>query len=139
TTKANGGGTTSAYEGFYYQGTTPLTGYFGGSAYFGRDLNGDGTLGVDTNRNGRIDAAESDRVTVVNPSQTNTRRYVAIANLSYELDDNNRVRLSYSFDRARHRQTGEAGFLDYNGEPLEVFPVNDGLTDAAGNILQKRD
>lgn len=138
TTKANGGGTTSAYEGFYYQNGQAYTGYFGGSAYFGSDLNGDGTLGVDTNGNGTIESTESDRVTVLNPSQTNTRRYVAIANLSYELDDNNRLRLSYSFDRARHRQTGEGGLLQLNGEPFDVFPVNDGLTDAVGNILQKR-
>lgn len=139
TTKANGGGTIAGYEGFYYQGATPLTGYFNGQAYYGRDINGDGTLGIDTNGNGRIDAAESDRFALVNPSQTNTRRYVAIANLSYEFDPSNRVRLSYSFDRARHRQTGEGGLTLSNGEPLDVFPVNDPLTDASGNVLQKRD
>lgn len=139
TTKANGGGTVAGYEGYYYQGTTPLTGYFGGSAYYGRDFNGDGTLGVDANGNGRIDGAESDRFALVNPSQTNTKRYVAIANLSYEFDPNNRIRLSYSFDRARHRQTGEGGLTYNNGEPIDVFPVNNPLADAAGNVLQKRD
>lgn len=146
-TKANGGGTTSAYEGFYYQGSTPLTGYFGGSAYFGRDINGDGTLGVDVNGDGIIQNTgsgstlvnESDRFTLLNPSQTQTKRWIAIANLAYEFDDNNRIRLSYSFDRARHRQTGEGGLLHNNGEPLDVFPVNDPLTDANGNVLQKRD
>jgi len=137
--KANGGGTTSAYEGFFYQGTTPLTGYFGGSAYFGRDINGDGTLGVDTNGNGLIQGAESDRFTLLNPSQTVTNRWIGIANLAYDFDDNNRVRLSYSYDRARHRQTGEGGLLQLSGEPFDVFPMNDPLTDSAGNILQKRD
>lgn len=137
--KANGGGTTSAYEAPFYQDGIPLTGYFNGGAYFGRDLNGDGTLGFDLNGNGRFSTNESDRVLIVNPSQTQTKRWVAIANLSYDIDENNRIRLSYSFDRARHRQTGEGAFVDYNGEPTDVFPVNDPLTDAAGNILQKRD
>ena len=139
TTKANGGGGVAAYESFYYQNGQAYTGYFGGSAYFGNDLNGDGELGVDANGNGRVDPTESDRTAIVNPSQTNTRRWVAIANLAYEFDANNRLRLSYSFDRARHRQTGEAALLDHNGEPLDVFPVNDPLTDSVGNILQKRD
>ncbi|MPS69964.1 MAG: TonB-dependent receptor [Novosphingobium sp.] len=135
-TKANGGGTTSANEGSYTKAAvynsagelvTPAftgTGNYGGAFYFGRDLNGDGVLG---------------KVTLVQPSQTKTNRYVAIANLAYDIDDNNRVRLSYSFDRAHHRQTGAAGFLKSNGEPFDVFPVNDPLTDAAGNVLQKRD
>ena len=150
--KANGGGTTSAYESAFAQGDNLLSGYFNGSAYFNRDLNGDGTLGVDRNGDGiiqdytitnsdgtRTTVRESDRVLIGNPSQTQTKRWVAIANLSYELDDNNRVRLSYSFDRARHRQTGEGSLIQFNGEPTDVFPVNDPLADAAGNILQKRD
>ncbi|WP_336959062.1 TonB-dependent receptor [Sphingobium aquiterrae] len=122
--KANGGGTTSANETFYTSGGQNFTGNYGGSFYFGRDLNDDGVLG---------------RVTLVQPSQTNTRRWMAIANLAYELDDNNRVRLSYSYDRARHRQTGAAGFVHTDGEPYDVFPINDPVLDAAGNTLQKRD
>lgn len=130
-TKANGGGTTSANESFFRKAataTTPAfvgTGNYGGSFYFGSDLNGDGDI--------------LDRVTLLQPSQTKTNRYVAIANLSYEMNDTNRVRLSYSFDRAHHRQTGATGFLKANGEPFDVFPVNDPLTDTAGNVLQKRD
>lgn len=123
--KANGGGVTAAYERQYTSGAFTGTGNYGGSFYFGHDLNGDGdTL---------------DRVLLLQPSQTQTRRYVAIANLAYDINDNNRVRLSYSFDRARHRQTGEAGLLYPNGEPLDVFPVNHPVTDAAGNVLEKRD
>lgn len=128
--KANGGGTTSANEGFYTKAattTTPAftgTGNYGGAFYFGRDLNGDGVLG---------------KVTLLQPSQTKTNRFVAIANLAYEINDTNRVRLSYSFDRAHHRQTGAAGYLLASGEPEDVFPINDPLTDAAGNVLQKRD
>lgn len=150
--KANGGGTTSANEGFNYIGGKPFTGNYGGSFYFGEDLNGDGNLGTDingdgiianyqvTNANGsRTTVYESDRMTVLQPSQTNTRRWVAIANLAYEINDTNRVRLSYSFDRARHRQTGAAGLLFENGEPQDVFAINNPILDSAGNILQKRD
>lgn len=124
--KANGGGTTSANETFFTDSKTGFrgTGNYNGSFYFGEDLNGDGVLG---------------KVTLLQPSQTNTRRWVGIANLAYEINDTNRVRLSYSYDRARHRQTGYAGFLDRNGSPLDVFPINDPVTDAAGNALQKRD
>jgi iron complex outermembrane receptor protein len=123
--KANGGGTTSANETFFTDSTGFRgTGNYGGSFYFGRDLNGDGVLG---------------RVTLLQPSQTNTRRWVGIANLAYEISDGQRVRLSYSYDRARHRQTGYAGFLDNGGTPFDVFPINDPVLDAAGNALQKRD
>ncbi|KTE08206.1 TonB-dependent receptor [Sphingopyxis sp. H115] len=128
--KANGGGTTSANEAAFVQedddGNVIFTGTgnYGGQFYFGRDLNNDG--------------AADGRVTVLQPSQTNTRRWVAIANLAYEINDFNRVRLSYSFDRARHRQTGAAGFLFPNGEPTDVFAINDPILDPDGNILQKR-
>ncbi|CAM8654521.1 MULTISPECIES: TonB-dependent receptor [Sphingobium] len=123
--KANGGGTTGANETLFTDATGfSGTGNYNGSFYFGRDLNGDGVLG---------------RVTVLQPSQTNTRRWVGIANLAYEISDAHRVRLSYSYDRARHRQTGAAGFLDQGGTPFDVFPINDPIADAAGNVLQKRD
>ena len=105
-------------------------------------MNGDGVIRdyTVTNTDGTTSTIrESDRVLITNPSQTQTKRWVAIANLSYEFDENNRVRLSYSFDRARHRQTGEGALVEFNGEPADVFPVNDPLTDADGNVLQKRD
>jgi iron complex outermembrane receptor protein len=101
------------------------TGYIGGTPYFGRDLNGDGD---------RLDT-----VRVVAPSQTRTHRWGLIAGLRYEINDEHSVRLTYSFDRGRHRQTGETGFLQQNGEPFDVFPVNSPLGDVNGNILQKRD
>jgi iron complex outermembrane receptor protein len=126
-TKANGGGTNAAREQFFTPaGTTAnLTGTFGGNYYFGRDLNGDGdTL---------------DQVLVANPSQTRTHRYNAIVNLAYDVNESNRVRAFYALDTASHRQTGEAAGIYSNGEPFDVFPANDPLTDAAGNILQKRD
>jgi iron complex outermembrane recepter protein len=124
--KANGGGTVIGFENPNARTIdgVPFFGYLGNRYAFGRDLNGDGDL--------------LDEVRILAPSQTQTRRYGLIANLSYDLDDSNRVRLAYTFDRARHRQTGETGFLKRNGEPFDVFPVNDGIADADGNIVQKR-
>ncbi|QPC98281.1 TonB-dependent receptor [Qipengyuania soli] len=134
--KANGGGTSIGYEGFSPDGFTG--GIFRTDArnpqrnnrstqyyYFGgTDLNGDGdTL---------------DYVTILSPSHTQTRRYGVIANLIYDIDANNRVRLAYTFDRARHRQTGTAGSLLPNGEPVDVFPINDPLLDNDGVAPQKR-
>lgn len=100
-------------------------GYWGGSPYFGRDLNGDGDL--------------LDQVLVLAPSQTQTRRYGVIAGLKYDINDNHSIRLSYTLDHARHRQTGQVGLLDINGEPLDVFPVNDPQLGSNGSVLQKRD
>jgi iron complex outermembrane recepter protein len=145
--KANGGGTVSAREARRdinpagatagslntANCTTVQTGvgvncqpgYWGGAPYFGRDLNGDGDI--------------LDQVLVVAPSQTQTHRIGVIANLRYEINDLNSIRLSYTYDRARHRQTGQVGLLDLNGEPFDVFPVNDPQADVGGTILQKRD
>ncbi|MXP25770.1 TonB-dependent receptor [Altererythrobacter indicus] len=122
--KANGGGTSKMREGFYTANGQQLTGVFGGSYYFGRDLNGDGdTLDI---------------VTGLQPSQTRTNRYGVISSLAYEINDNNRVRIAYTLDHARHRQTGQAGMVKSNGEPYDVFPMDDALTDANGVELNKR-
>lgn len=146
--KANGGGTTTGNEGYRdinptgtgtngvgTCGTTAglitstlfcSTGYLAGQPYFGRDLNGDGDI--------------LDRVTVLAPSQTQTHRYGVIANLRWDINENHTVRAGFTYDRARHRQTGEVGFLQANGEPFSVFPVTDNpLADATGVVLQKRD
>jgi len=127
--KANGGGTATANEGLFDlnpgAGVLTSTGYFGSTPYFGRDLNGDG----DTR----------DTVTVLAPSQTQTHRFAVISSLRYDIDDNNRVRVAYTFDHGRHRQTGETGLVGATGEALDVFPVDSPLADVAGNPLQKRD
>lgn len=124
--KANGGGVAVAREQFFTSGTSrDLTGVFGGTYYYGRDLNGDGDV--------------LDRVLISNPSQTRTDRYNAIVNLAYEIDPANRLRVSYSLDTATHRQTGEGGALYSNAEPFDVFASNNPLADANGNVLQKRD
>lgn len=140
--KANGGGTVVGRE-FGYDvigaggrancATNPAAsatvncqlGYFGGSPYAGVDLNGDGDL--------------LDQVRVLAPSHTRTRRYGLIGNLSYEITPEHTVRLSYTHDYANHRQTGQVGFLRPNGDPIDVFPVNNPIVDANGNVLQKRD
>ena len=139
--KANGGGTVVGQEarrdvnpsgGAANCNTTANSatvscqmGYIGGTPYFGRDLNGDGDL--------------LDTVRVLAPSQTQTRRMGVITGLRYDVNDDHTVRLFYSFDRARHRQTGETNFLKSDGSPTDVFAVNDPLADASGNVLQKRD
>jgi iron complex outermembrane recepter protein len=149
--KANGGGTVSAREflrdinpasttGANVPGTpnvsncTTVTtgtgvsctaGYFAGAPYVGRDLNGDGDL--------------LDQVTLLAPSQTQTKRFGVLASLRYQIAEGQSVRLTYSYDRARHRQTGEIGLVQINGVPADVFPVNAGLTGSNSQRLEKRD
>ncbi|MFN4096063.1 MAG: TonB-dependent receptor [Sphingomonas sp.] len=123
--KANGGGTATAREGTFNAGGTPITGYIGGSPYFGRDLNGDGDM--------------LDQVRVLAPSQTQTQRIGVISSLRWEMDESNTFRLAYSYDRARHRQTGETNMLLANGGTADPFPINDPLEDRNGRALQKRD
>ncbi len=139
--KANGGGTVSGIEaardinpsGGAANCTTVTTGanvfcqpgFFGGSAYFGRDINGDGDI--------------LDTVNVLSPSQTTTDRFAVISSLRYDIDDDNRVRIAYTFDHGRHRQTGEVGLLSPSGRTVDVFPVDDPQLAANGSALQKRD
>jgi iron complex outermembrane receptor protein len=142
--KANGGGTVVAQEGL--RDVNPVggtaspnacvgtvapansscqIGYLGGTPYFGTDLNGDGD---------RLDT-----VRILAPSQTQTHRWGLAASLRYDIDSHNTVRVAYSYDRGHHRQTGETGFLQPNGEPFDAFPVNLPIHAASGDILEKRD
>lgn len=142
--KANGGGTVTGNEGLrdinpaggtastvLCAGTpvsatnTCVPGYIGGTPYFGRDVNGDGD--------------KLDTVTVLAPSQTQTHRIAMTTGLRWNIDDAHTLRIGYTYDRAQHRQTGEVGLLASNGEPLDVFPVNQGELDAGGALLEKRD
>jgi iron complex outermembrane receptor protein len=118
--KANGGGTVNARERL----EGGRTGYIGGRPYFGSDLNGDADL--------------LDEVAILAPSNTRTQRFGVIANLRYDMSDTQSIQVSYTFDRGRHRQTGETCLLNSGGTPEDVF-CNEGLKDAAGNVLQKRD
>jgi iron complex outermembrane receptor protein len=149
--KANGGGTVVGQEGFRdvnpqgpvvggplntatpnqcvqaptTAGRSCQIGYLGGTPYFGRDLNGDGDL--------------LDTVRVFAPSQTRTNRWGINASLRYDFTDTQTVRVIASYDRGLHRQTGETGLLEINGEPFQAFPVNDPIVAGNGDILQKRD
>src|SRR3546814_16655179 len=82
------------------------------------DLNGDGDL--------------LDEVTMLAPSQTRTDRYGVIANLRWDINEAHTVRVGFTYDRARHRQTGQVGLLQYNGEPFDVFPMDDPPVDVSG-------
>jgi len=128
--KANGGGTVGARERLAdvdptTGGTANLTGFIGGRPYFGIDLNGDGDL--------------LDEVTLLAPSQTRTDRYGVISNLIWDVSPEHSLRVAYTWDSARHRQTGEVGGVRLNGEPVDVFASNVPLADATGSLLQKRD
>lgn len=139
--KANGGGTVGARErGFDIDptggaanctivrtgaGVNCASGYIGGRPYFGRDINGDGDI--------------LDEITMVAPSQTQTRRYGVISNLRWDINDEHSVRVAYTYDRARHRQTGEVAFLTLGGEPENVFAIDAAQADITGALLQKRD
>ena len=123
--KANGGGPDDLRESFFNVNGGSYTGAFNGGYYFGRDLNGDGDL--------------DDEVAGNDPSQTQTKRYGVIANLIYEIADDHRARLTYTWDRARHRQTGQISAMLQNGEPLDVFAIDAPLLDVYGNEVNKRD
>ena len=115
--RANGGGTSN---------TSETDARFGG---VGIDLNNDG----DT----------ADTVTLYSPSNTNTIRYALVSSLIYNMTDNQRFRVAYTFDQGRHRQTGDYSFIDTDGSPFNVFGgVDDygpSITLPDGSKFQKRD
>ena len=100
-------------------------------------IKGSKTTGVDYNRDGDT----VDTIGFYTPNNTNTRRLTAIASLIWDVNDNHRLRLAYTYDRARHRQTGEWGFLDAQGAPENVFGGRNGtpVLNADGFQLQQRD
>ncbi|MEG3146617.1 TonB-dependent receptor [Sphingomonas sp. RT2P30] len=104
-------------------GNTPSPGAF--SYFTGIDLNGDGD--------------KLDTVTLLAPSETKTHRYGMNASLRYEINEDNTIRVAFAYDRGKHKQTGELGYLLANGVPMDVFPENNPIRDALGNVMQKRD
>jgi iron complex outermembrane receptor protein len=142
-TKANGGNSAvKGNEGSFTRTatstlaaiTTPIYGYIGGAPYFGGvDLNGDGDF-LDSS----IPSATTRGVEVYAPSHTQTNRYGLLASLRYEFSDTQSVRVSYSYDRGRHRQTGPVTFLDDAGHSINPFPIDDPINDKSGNPMQKR-
>ncbi|MBL8555864.1 MAG: TonB-dependent receptor [Phenylobacterium sp.] len=101
----------------------------GNTAAVGVDLNGD----TDT----------LDSVYVYRPNTTNTRRYGVSSSLIWKFADNQSFRVAYTFDRAKHRQTGDAGPIGSDGTVENVFGGKDGegakilLPD--GTNLRRRD
>jgi len=100
-----------------------------GPTSVGRDLNGDGdTL---------------DTVAEYSPNNTNTRRYGLNTSLIWDASDTQHVRLAYSLDYARHRQTAEWSPYDAQLNPLSVFAGKDGygpkVATNDGNFLRGRD
>lgn len=96
--------------------------------------------GVDLNG----DCDTLDRVRVYSPSNTNTLRYTVSTSLIWDINDANRLIFGYTYDTGRHRQTGEYGLLDANGDPLSVWGGKDGegegdIFTLAGQVFQKRD
>ena len=122
-TMANGGGTTTLSEtDARLRGMTPAT-------RPGIDLNGDGDV--------------RDIIRVYQPSNTRTNRYTFLTSLIYELSEQHRFRVAYTYDRGHHRQTGEFGRVDLAGNPLGVyggkFPGEARIVTADGTTLQNRD
>jgi len=103
------------------------------------DLADRNARGVDLNGDGDI----RDSVRLYSPSNTNTRRYGVTSSLIWDINDDHRLRGAYTFDRGRHRQTGEYGFLDASGNPQNVFSGKDGngtpILTLDGEVFQKRD
>ena len=100
-----------------------------GPAGPGRDLNGDGdTL---------------DSVAVYSPNNTNTRRYGINSSLIWDISPTQHVRVAYSLDYARHRQTAEFSPYDSTLNPLNVFAGKDGqgpkIPTNDGSFLRGRD
>ena len=81
----------------------------GNTAAAGVDLNGDGDL--------------LDTVRLYRPNNTNTNRIGVTSSLIWKFADSQSFRVAYTFDRAKHRQTGEVGFFKTDGsfEPENVF------------------
>jgi iron complex outermembrane recepter protein len=125
-TMANGGGSTTIGE--TPAATSPDKRVLGAStAVTAWDLNGDGdTL---------------DTIRFYTPNTTNTKRWGATTSLIWDVNDDHVVRVAYTWDRARHRQTGQWGPLDENGNPENVFAGRQGerVLAADGEIIRGRD
>lgn len=122
---ANGGGTAVINE--FVTATTVDKRVVGNSGRLGFDLNGDGdTL---------------DGVRFYTPNNTNTKRYGVNASLIWDLSETQRVRLAYTLDYGKHRQTAAWGYLDANGNPENVFGGRQGrkVATADGSYLRGRD
>jgi iron complex outermembrane receptor protein len=96
-----------------------------------------GSQGVDFNGDGDF----IDTVRLFTPNITNTNRYTATASLRYDFNEDQRVRVAYTYDNAQHRQTGEWGYLDQVGNPEDIFSGRNGrpVLSADGFQITQRD
>jgi iron complex outermembrane receptor protein len=93
--------------------------------------------GVDYNADGDF----ADRIQFYTPNNTNTHRYGLTSSLIYDVAEQHRVRVAYTFDRGRHRQTGEWAYMEANGDPESVFGGRNAreVLTADGFQIQQRD
>ena len=121
---ANGGGTTVVNES---PGTASDRRVVGTTALTGFDLNGDSDI--------------LDSVRFYTPNTTNTNRLGLNASLIWDISETQTLRFAYAYDYGKHRQTGEFGYLDANGNPENVFGGREGrpIATADGSILRSRD
>jgi iron complex outermembrane receptor protein len=117
---ANGGGTTTLAE-------NSVRARGANQALPGMDFNGDGDV--------------LDTVRFYTPNNTNTNRIGLTASLIWDINDDHRLRVAYTYDRAHHRQTGEWGFLEADGNPESVFGGRNArpVLNATGYQIQQRD
>jgi iron complex outermembrane receptor protein len=75
------------------------------------------------------------------PNNTNTKRWGATASVIWDINDDNRLRFAYTWDRARHRQTAQWGLIEDDGPVEDVFGGRKGqrIYAADGDILRGRD
>ncbi|MES2604283.1 MAG: TonB-dependent receptor [Pseudomonadota bacterium] len=121
---ANGGGTTVINES---PGTNVDRRVVGNTSSTGYDLNGDGDI--------------LDSVRFYTPNTTNTDRVGVNASLIWEMSDTQLVRVAYTYDYGKHRQTGEYNPIDASGNPDDVFGGLEGMKvyAADGSVLRGRD
>ena len=117
---ANGGGSTTLAE-------NSARAKGANQAGPGKDFNGDGDF--------------LDTIRFFTPNNTNTNRVGLTSSLIWEINPHHRVRVAYTYDRAHHRQTGEWGFLEANGDPESVFSGRNArpVLNATGFQIQQRD
>ncbi|NOW47305.1 iron complex outermembrane receptor protein [Novosphingobium sp. SG751A] len=121
-TKANGGGTSKLNEG---TGPNGWVGNIGGSYY----------AGTDVNANGVVDPA----LLIGTANETETNRIGLLTSLRWKINPTNTLRVGYSYDRGRHKQTGELTFLNsQTGYYATYFPIDLAIKDKYGNAIQKR-
>jgi iron complex outermembrane receptor protein len=84
----------------------------------------------------------SDAIRVLNPSNTQTDRFTVNTDLIWTPTPQHTLQVSYSYDHANVRQTGELGLLQANGFPTSYFGGLQGwgtpIIAADGSVVQKR-